>query len=302
MLTFMHVLIFSAVTSQVVQNGGFEEGDTVTNISQIYNADYWEYGCDGSANLFDCNAPPIFGIPGPSLVGMPADCIYPRSNGSLNCRFGSVTVESQSNSSSESTMNRLSGNLLANVPYEIQLFAARGTKPPAANQPTYRRIEAVLRIGNCDDEIIVPIPIDIPFGNCDWIQLNANFELTVNEASFGYNYIEFREVTQIVFNSEEIYIDDVVLIVGVADLQSEETGLYSSKWINIYPNPANSVLNIETGELISRAVIMDLTGKEMIISSNTNTISVENLSIGSYLIKLYSQDGSEACIQRFVKQ
>ncbi len=292
-----------SIHGQSTQNGDFEDGPTVTNLNQISNADYWGNGCEGNTSLYDCNAPPIFGLPGPSPVATPAECVYPRLNGSPNCRFGSIRCYSTGGSASGSAMNELSGFIQSGILYEIQLYAARGTKPPAASQPTFRRIEAVLRTGNCDDEIIVPLPIDIPFGDCDWIKLSGTFSLNSNEASFGFNHIEFREIPQIVWHGEEIYIDDVELLnIGLASIDSEAPLSNLNRLVSVYPNPTSSEIKINFEGEVSRVVITDITGNELISALDLEVISVKELVKGMYFVRVYTDNFGGNYVQAFMKE
>jgi endoglucanase len=72
--------------------------------------------------------------------------------------------------------------------------------------------------------------------------------------------------------------------------------------VHIYPNPTNSVLNVEKPfELISKPTILDLNGQEYEMnsdwSSNTFQINTSQLSQGMYLIRLQGENGT--AIQKF---
>lgn len=69
------------------------------------------------------------------------------------------------------------------------------------------------------------------------------------------------------------------------------------KSIKLYPNPTNSILNIELPTNIDVNImslkVIDLLGKEVVLSSNTITkIDVSNLSNGIYIISLQTNYGS----------
>lgn len=303
-ISFTHLALFA----QVIQNGGFEDGPTANHISQIYKADFWDFGCDVNSNLYDCQATPVVGGPlnGQVVVGTPVTCINPRNNGSANCRFGSLRCKGGF-SSSASLWNELSSNLLPNVNYEIQAHVARGNSTnPNSNLPLIRRIEVVLRSTNdanpiCEnEEIVVPVPVDITFINCNWMSISTTFQLTNAQAALGYKLIEFRELPLSGYDQELIFIDDVSLIRGTLGLPFKEKTTLSSESISIYPNPASLELYIETEVVFERIIIMDLMGKVLLETSYSNTICLESLSSGAYLIQLES--GSEKFNQRFIKQ
>jgi hypothetical protein len=75
------------------------------------------------------------------------------------------------------------------------------------------------------------------------------------------------------------------------------------KEIFIYPNPTSSVLNINSNNNITldKVIITDLTGKIILEQTqNTSKINVENLSIGVYIVQVYS--GKNKYQNKFIKQ
>ncbi|MFP9115672.1 T9SS type A sorting domain-containing protein [Flavobacterium sp. RHBU_3] len=73
----------------------------------------------------------------------------------------------------------------------------------------------------------------------------------------------------------------------------------------LYPNPANSVLNVQLGSnnTASEYVIFDVTGKKLAegtLKGSTSAINIENLANGTYLIKI-GENGAQAS-QMFIKQ
>jgi len=70
--------------------------------------------------------------------------------------------------------------------------------------------------------------------------------------------------------------------------------------INIFPNPAYSQLNIDTGDLNLEVVhIYTLTGQQL-MSTNETTIDISRLNAGTYLIEVRYL-GKESSIGKFVK-
>ncbi len=62
---------------------------------------------------------------------------------------------------------------------------------------------------------------------------------------------------------------------------------------NIYPNPATAVLNIDLDDnlTLNKIIIIDISGKIVIEQiENTNSVNVENLSNGMYIIKMFSEN------------
>jgi len=75
--------------------------------------------------------------------------------------------------------------------------------------------------------------------------------------------------------------------------------------ITLYPNPANSVLNVQLGNNVSAEgyAIYDVTGKQLTTGSlngNLSSINIEGLATGSYLIKINGANGQATKL--FVKQ
>lgn len=60
----------------------------------------------------------------------------------------------------------------------------------------------------------------------------------------------------------------------------------------LYPNPTHNILYIKGNE-ISRVVITDITGRQMMDSSNSNTIDLSNLTNGVYFITIYNEIGEK---------
>jgi len=79
---------------------------------------------------------------------------------------------------------------------------------------------------------------------------------------------------------------------------------FSTTDFSLYPNPARETLNIKpsNGINFSSAKVYDLNGR--VVSTpkiNNNTISVQNLSIGTYILLLTDQDGKDYS-QKFIKE
>lgn len=73
--------------------------------------------------------------------------------------------------------------------------------------------------------------------------------------------------------------------------------------IKMYPNPVTTVLTLqlENGCVVDKITITDLSGKIIITQSqNTNTINVEKLAQGVYILEAYS--GQEKQVSKFVKE
>ncbi len=81
------------------------------------------------------------------------------------------------------------------------------------------------------------------------------------------------------------------------------TSTFNKDNIVIYPNPVQNVLQIQSATLaqISKIKIIDVQGKIVLEQTqNTNTINVETLAKGMYLLETYS--GNEKQVSKFLKE
>ena len=71
---------------------------------------------------------------------------------------------------------------------------------------------------------------------------------------------------------------------------------------NIYPNPVDDNLFIETESYIEEVTIYSLTGVMMYkeIDFNNHTINVSDFSCGVYIMKVRTDDGE--VVRRFIKK
>ena len=93
------------------------------------------------------------------------------------------------------------------------------------------------------------------------------------------------------------YFDDVQ---QVATLGIEE---FNSDAIKIFPNPATSSLHIKSNSInLIKVEIFSLIGNKVkeLDATNLNTIYVDDLSNGLYLIKVHSTQGS--MVKKFIKK
>lgn len=67
-----------------------------------------------------------------------------------------------------------------------------------------------------------------------------------------------------------------------------ENGFQNVNTVSVTPNPAKSVISITSGTFVTNAILYDVLGKEIqqLQSTNLQTINVDNLTSGMYLLKL----------------
>jgi len=70
--------------------------------------------------------------------------------------------------------------------------------------------------------------------------------------------------------------------------------------LSIYPNPANSMLNIQSSTQIQSVELFNIQGQLVIKEGNVNQINVSSLTNGVYMIRIATENGVK--VQKFVKE
>ena len=70
--------------------------------------------------------------------------------------------------------------------------------------------------------------------------------------------------------------------------------------VAIYPNPTTDYLKISSDSSVKSVVIFDISGRKVTAELVGNTVDVQKLVKGSYLIKI--TDGSGTTTQKFIKE
>ncbi len=134
---------------------------------------------------------------------------------------------------------------------------------------------------------------------------NGNSTSTINYSyndarpNAGDNYYRLKQIDR---DGKFSYSNVVLLSRKVADITLS----------SVYPNPTDRELNLVITSPRSEKVMIivaDLTGKivmqrstQLMIGNNQETLNVQQLSSGTYIIKAVCTNGCETSIQRFVKQ
>lgn len=75
----------------------------------------------------------------------------------------------------------------------------------------------------------------------------------------------------------------------------------TSEKLSVYPNPAEDVLNIKTGDKIENVEVYSVTGQKIIASKVTNnTLNVSQLGKGAYILKVNTSKGAQTT--KFIKK
>ncbi|MFT6982119.1 MAG: hypothetical protein ACJAUD_000886, partial [Crocinitomicaceae bacterium] len=69
----------------------------------------------------------------------------------------------------------------------------------------------------------------------------------------------------------------------------------------VFPNPATDALTIESKFKLQSISILDMNGRLIILRGNSETIDISTLKIGSYFVKIETEDG-QISHQKFIKQ
>ena len=80
---------------------------------------------------------------------------------------------------------------------------------------------------------------------------------------------------------------------------STNSSNYFSDKINIYPNPATDIINIESNCNINSIEIVDNMGRLIMEKEGCNKLIISELKSGTYSIYLYT--GNKKIIKRFTK-
>lgn len=80
---------------------------------------------------------------------------------------------------------------------------------------------------------------------------------------------------------------------SISNIEKNET-------VAVYPNPANSVINIKSQSAIASVVIYNVTGQKVLETSISENLNVSSLKTGVYFIKTFTENG-ESTTSKFMK-
>ncbi|APY11733.1 hypothetical protein BWZ22_11010 [Seonamhaeicola sp. S2-3] len=134
-----------------------------------------------------------------------------------------------------------------------------------------------------------PIGNDGIWGTQDDGLYPTNVGILVNAGDNSFN----TESTDITGN---LRISNVTIDIGAYESQSAlNTETISAKSFNVYPNPVNNVLNIETSVNYFNYQLYNLHGQKIIEANNqtSNSIDVSKLPSGVYILKMTNNNKSQ---------
>jgi hypothetical protein len=98
-----------------------------------------------------------------------------------------------------------------------------------------------------------------------------------------------------------ISLDEIWYAKGLQDPGSVNVESNEIMGFKVYPNPANSVLYLDGISGQSSIEIFDMTGRKVLsLKNNANSVNIENLDPGVYLIK--ADDSDSSYTTRFIKK
>lgn len=124
-----------------------------------------------------------------------------------------------------------------------------------------------------------------------WTQYSVNFSGISN----NHKYIAIKHISTSA--TDRFAIDDVTYLPAALGTNSYSK---NNLKVNLFPNPANEIVTIEMDSELKWVEVYNLQGQK-VKSSTSNTISVSDLTIGIYMIRVEDQNGRES-IQKLVKQ
>ncbi|GGF77183.1 T9SS type A sorting domain-containing protein [Wenyingzhuangia marina] len=133
--------------------------------------------------------------------------------------------------------------------------------------------------GTFDGEFVDALDIDT---NGEWVLMDKTFTTGAAPGTGGFFSFNTADATGTV--ATQTYVDNFELY-DISTLSSEEVAFNSSS-VKISPNPVNDVLNIITGDKISKVTIYDVLGRVILSKDNQSSIDVSSLSSGSYIVNI----------------
>jgi hypothetical protein len=87
---------------------------------------------------------------------------------------------------------------------------------------------------------------------------------------------------------------------------SEVTGVIEElerTLINVYPNPASNVLNIDAGNDVRQVTLINPAGQvvyDVVLEANKTSIDLNEFSVGVYMVQLKKADGTVLSTEKVI--
>ena len=93
--------------------------------------------------------------------------------------------------------------------------------------------------------------------------------------------------------------DFFVAKLGAYACGTNSTAKFNNIKVNVYPNPTNDIINIETDETLLNYVVYDMNGREIQngMFGSSNQLNLQNATTGTYFIKVTTTQGNTATVK-----
>jgi hypothetical protein len=177
-------------------------------------------------------------------------------------------------------------------------------------------LDTIPNAAGCDSLLTVNVTIN----TVDAAATQTGYTLSANNASATYQWLDCDNAYAIISGAtNQSYtvtangsyavqvIDngctDTSACFTISDLGFEKN---IAPVISVYPNPAIHSVTVSTGNLTSGQIILtDITGREISrtnVASATSTISLSNLTTGTYFVQVVDTEGTIVATKKLVKQ
>ncbi len=177
-------------------------------------------------------------------------------------------------------------------------------------------LDTIPNAAGCDSLLTVNVTIN----TVDAAASQTDYTLTANNASATYQWLDCDNAYAIISGAtNQSYMvtangsyavqvtdngcTDTSSCFTISDLGFEKN---TTPVISVYPNPAIHAVTVSTGNLTSGQIILtDITGREISrtnVASATSTISLSNLTTGTYFVQVLDSEGTIVATKKLVKQ
>ena len=120
----------------------------------------------------------------------------------------------------------------------------------------------------------------------DWTEIETTFDITtLGDGEKDYPVIVFATWALQDFDVDDIQVFKIDTGTKIRKVADEGA-------VSIYPNPANTTVNINSSADVQKIEIVDFTGKTaMVVENANNRLDVSGLERGVYLMRVTSNDG-----------
>jgi len=186
-----------------------------------------------------------------------------------------VTLQAKSGSSGNNQVGLADIPVTAGTEYTIEYWVrSNGTASNFKHWGQWRDSSAAIDMTGITDDFQPANAITTT--DDTWVKITATSTAPTNASILRFT---FRNYT----SSSDMDIDNVI----VYDTQAASTKENNIEGLNIFPNPANDVLNITSNSTADKNVqLFDLTGKKVLDVTTVSQVNVSTLKAGIYVAKI----------------